>query len=314
VRTSVDHDNCGQCGRGCGDGECQGGECQGRTVATYGERIYVPFAVNATRVFWAIDNVIMAKVLPTGEEMSLATVEGQIESLTADDQYVYVMHREGGCTNGWCLRKLALAPGSVPEPPWYTVRPSAGPLINDARALYWFDELLGGRVVGLEKGPGPARVREYGTNQGSPAFVAVDEQYIYWRTDQAGEGTIKRARLDGTGPPEPLVTGLADPVGIAVDRDNVYWTERLAGLVRMAPKRVGAQPKTIGAGLQQPRSIVVRGTSVHFAATYSNSLYRYSLCDEMLHISGTTESAKDLAVMGDYVYLSEKGRIVRFAP
>jgi hypothetical protein len=168
--------------------------------------------------------------------------------------------------------------------------------------------------VGLDKATGPVRDREYATNQGTPAFVALDDEYIYWGSSQGGEGVIKRARLDGTAAPEHLVTGLADVVGIAVDRDNVYWTERRGRVAKMAPKRVGAQAKTIAADLPEPVSIIVRGTSVHIAATYSTRLFRYSLCDGLLHTTLPAESPGDFAVMGDHVYLSDKDRIIRFAP
>jgi hypothetical protein len=281
-------------------------------VATYGDLVKAPFAVNGTRVFWGVDKVIKAKVLATGDETTLATAEGFVESLTADEQYVYFTHLEGPCT-GWCLRRLSLAPGSVPEPPWYTVSPGATALINDAEAVYWFDEFLGGRIVRLEKTAGPAKAREVATNQGTPTLLVLDGAYIYWASDKGGDGVIKRARIDGSGAPESLVTGLTSPFGIAVDRDNVNWTEPLTDLFRMAPNRVGGQPKTI-VSLPEPRALVVAGTSVYIAAQFAGQLQRYSPCDGMVHPTIPVDNPLGLASMGGYVYVSQKGGIARVAP
>ena len=81
----------------------------------------------------------------------------------------------------------------------------------------------------------------------------------------------------------------------------------------MAPKRMGGQPKRFGP-LLDPGDIVAAGTSIYVVAQFGGRLQRYSTCDGMLHPGILVEAPSGLDVMGDYVYLSEKGRIVRFAP
>jgi hypothetical protein len=88
----------------------------------------------------------------------------------------------------------------------------------------------------------------------------------------------------------------------------------VAHLVRVAAKSPGAQPRTIASDVDNPESIVVRGGSVDIAATFAGRLYRYALCDGTLHMSLPTENPGDLALMGDYVYVSQTSRILRFAP
>jgi hypothetical protein len=124
--------------------------------------------------------------------------------------------------------------------------------------------------------------------------------------------TLRRVRLDGTGAaPEDLIVGVGHAGTIAVDRDNIYWSEYPEEHIRMAPKRVGAQPTTIGGGA--PSLILATGTAVYMLSGFWNNMVRFSPCDGQLHQGVPTVNPRDLGVVGDYVYFSEKGRLARFA-
>ena len=316
IHLTTDHDNCGACGRNCREGECQGGECQPRTLATYSttEVVYAHLAVNSTSIFWAVGTKVTAKDLTTGVERPVVDVDERFEGMTVDDQYLWYFDHGAECVYAWCLRRVSLAMGSVPEPPIVkTVGPNSGVLINDADNLYWFDG-NGEKIVRLSKA-NPGMTVELAGSQGSPSEIAVDDQYVYWGSWIDSVGTIKRARIDGSGSPvvEHLVEGVGSTVGIAVDRDNVYWLEFPNNLARMAPKRVGAQAVTIATGLLQPEAIVATGGSAYFSSAYGDRIMRYSVCEGQLHDGLSAFRPGYLLVVGDYVYFSETGRLRRFA-
>jgi hypothetical protein len=265
VRTTSDPSNCGVCGRSCRGGECQGGECLPiplvRNAAVAGGDA---FAVSGTAVHWATADGAMHSTAAPGAP--LATSQGRIEYMVADDRAVYFLAWGGKCAAGACLRRVAIAAGPM-EPSTMAEVPDGGRgLLLQSGILYWY--YPGGEVRRLAVDGPPGRTSEViASGQGDMGGLTSDAEFLYWGTRAAGEGFIKRQRLDGTAlSPTAVLTGLGAVSAVAVDRWNVYWTEYDTHAVKMAPK-TGGQPIPLASGQEQMVRIAVDERSVYWAGT-----------------------------------------------
>jgi hypothetical protein len=273
--------NCGRCGRTCGDSLCQAFDCRPVQVSGASGGALVA-AANDTAAFWGtVGGELLRRGLGDGATTSLAANEGRFISLLADEKSLYVTSKEGlKCPQNACLWRLALDQGT--REPLAELGNYTGGLTMDAEALYWFDH---GAIVRFEK-VGHAR-RELATGEGTDGGLAVDDQYVYWGSDAGGEGLIKRAAKDGKTPPRALVRGLSRPQGTAVDDLYVYWIDGGTRLVQMAPKE-GGTAMTLASHLdplQVPVTIAISTHDVYWGLMGGNSgLRRIPRCGGDLRI------------------------------
>jgi len=303
--------NCGRCGRTCGDSFCQAFECRPVQVAASPTGA-LALAVNSRAVFWGTGSgEIWKRTFADGAVAQVAANEGRVMALLADETSLYVLAKEGlKCPQNACLwRTSAGTPGArepIAERGVYT-----GGLIQDAEALYSFDS---GAITRIEK-MGLAR-RELSTGEGSDVGLAADDQYIYWGSDAGGEGMIKRAAKDGKTPPRPLVRGLTRALGVAVDGHHVYWTDGGTRLVQRAPKE-GGTPTTLVSHadpLAVPVTITVSDHDVYFSMTGGNrGLRKVPRCGGDLHILDGAGMPAIVPWKGDVFWADDERGIFRVA-
>jgi hypothetical protein len=307
IKVNTDHDNCGHCGHGCRDGECQDGTCQATAVASFSPRTDPPpIAVNGAGVYWGQDGAIVGQKFGLGTPTTIANTDGEIMGLTVDENFAYFMQRYGVCSEWWCIRRVALTPGSTPEPPLAQIVSGSTSLLVDANAIYWFEYGQGGAILRLPiSASGSPRPQELAIDQGMPTAATIDGEYIYWGSRKETDGIIKRASLDGQGGPENLVTGLGTINGIAVDSDNVYWTEYLPHLAKMAAKRAGARAITVASLMGQPMAIAAHGTFVYWAEQFANEgVRRFSRCSGEIRQVASAPNVMDVLIRDGYLYFS----------
>ena len=270
--------NCGRCGRTCGDSLCQAFDCE-RVSIPDTATCSGPVAVSDTALYWAtMEGGIKKRTFANPSTTAVAANEGMVMALVADDRAVYFMNKEGlTCPSGGCLWRLSLDGGARESLADVGLYP--GGLTQDAEAIYWFTY---GAIVRLDKAGPPAR-QEIATGQGSDGGLAVDDEYVYWGSDSGGDGLIKRApkkRKEGEGP-TALVRGLARPHGIAVDGAYVYWTDRGTRFIQRAP-RAGGDAVMLASHmhpLQEPMGIAVTASDVYWSLSGGNiNLYRVPRC------------------------------------
>jgi hypothetical protein len=320
VRTDTDHDNCGACGRNCREGECQDGECQASNLVSVPPTSMPPaIALDASALYWTSGATISSYHLTTRAKATIATVEGPVQHLVVRDGFIYFVQQSCPDT---CLRRVAVAPGSLPDPPLFELGHWVYGFLATATEIYWFDKSNGGSVlrwpIAMSQSPHPDVVA---SNQGEPTGLAVDDQYVYWGSRRTGDGIIKRARLDGTSPvPEHLVVGLKAVDSIAVDGQNVYWTDPVTHTVEMAPKRAGAEATVLATMAINPTAIAVHGTDVYWANMYGeDGLHRYSLCTKQRHEAADVLRVWNILLQDGYLYFNhsddfQSAGVRRFAP
>jgi hypothetical protein len=281
-----DQDNCGFCGRSCHGGECQDADCLPLVIADdqhLGSNAYI--AVRGAGIVWGTkDGTIYLKGLESGAQpVPLATGEGNIYRMAADDDFVYVMVDQGTCTGaGTCLRRFSIVPNKYPPTTLTRLGYDPGGVTADATAVYWYDRI--GSVMRLPThGSAPATPQALATNQGEHGndTLAIDGEYIYWASQGDTESIVKRTRLDGTSlAPQHLVSGLTTASAVAVDDTNVYWTNYKDQTIQMAPKDGTGSVTTLATETAfPPLTIAVDEVNVYWGSDGGHpGLHKVSKC------------------------------------
>jgi hypothetical protein len=302
--------NCGRCGRTCGDSLCQGSECEQVLVPGSAGRAAV-VAVNDAAVFWATpDGAIMKRTFADNAIKPLGADEGTVVGMVADDRFLYFMNKDGkSCPLGGCLWRLALDLSSRQQIADLGTRP--GGLAMDADYIYWFDA---GTISRSSKASG-AKVEPLFQMQATAVGIALDEQFIYWGTDDGGEGMIKRGPKGG-GTATPVARGLKTPSGVTVDGVNVYWADGGTHSIQMAPKQGGGPVTTLAMhmnALQVPVAVAVSDYDVYWTLAGGNiGFYKVPRCGGDVRVLNSTASGNIVVAKG-LVYWSSDGGVFRIA-
>lgn len=141
---------------------------------------------------------------------------------------------------------------------------------------------------------------------GRPGVITIDGEWVYWTNPAVGD--IRRARTDGGGV-ETVYDGPPDtPYGTRIVRSgsDVYFSvdDADGGVFRCAATGCGSAPTPVLAGLANPKSFDLAGTSLVVAESiFDGRVRRCTLpcTDTVTDISTTEGFASYVTVSGDKV-------------
>jgi hypothetical protein len=302
--------NCGACGHDCLGASCAGGQCAPTLLAT-GSGLVDTIAVDATNVFFAVENAGINRMIKSGGAPSLIVpTPALLTGLSVDTSNLYwgaenvapasIMR---SAKDGTGLTTLASAPGVIGAArlvidsafAYYTWQspaqlrkvplaggavvtlavtgPALGVAVNSTFA-FWGD--FAGTVFAIPLGGGAAAVLAQVAG-GSATSLAADDCRVYFGCQNAGLGLWSVPAGGGTKTMIAATVGAVDAV--RVDASRVYWAEIDSGQSPGPGDRImrvnndGTEPLQLAAGTLHPQALAVDDAFVYWSDA-SNHLYR----------------------------------------
>lgn len=223
-------------------------------------------AVSGGYAVWAAqDGVYGCPVTSCGSPILIAspTVNGSIQGVAYDGQYVYFTDQGTGAGDGTVVRcapqagcpaSLTLAVG-LDNP--------LGIALYGAQ-VFWTDQGDGQQNGSVYQSPkGSSAPLAIAASLDLPTGVASDGADVYWTQATVTDGTVDRCPSGAYClTPEALDTGLPGPLGLAVGGGRVYWADSSGSKVLSCPSTGcgTGQPTTHATGLTGPVSVALGDT------------------------------------------------------
>ena len=236
---------------------------------------YVQVAVNATSVYWLLDDDanpptigVCAKTGSAGcSTLVTGMMQQDIAGLVVDDANVYFAYEEHG------IMKMPV--GST-TPTSLAPRGFAVSMAVDATDVYW----LGPSIYSFYAGLWKCSINGCGTNatqlstvQGD-SYLAVDSVNVY---SADFNGFVYVCSKSGCGSSPAKLADTTNTRGIATDGVNVYWTAydgtSTGWIMKCAVGGCGMSPTMLVTEQDEPTAIAVDATSVYWTNT-SGSVMR----------------------------------------
>lgn len=203
--------NCGSCDHSCLGGECHAGEC--------------------------------APVL-------LAKGQARVQSLAADDKYVYWANYPGDVNvigQGRIQRAAFTGDGKIETVASGLTNP-AGIIVDQSFAYFSNPYCCNSTIQKVAKAGGSPT--SLATGQSGPQGGVLYDGILYW-PNHVASGSVMAVSISAGGA-APLYPNLDRPQWVAADKDNIYWAELEAGFIRKAARAGGGASSIVASGEANP--------------------------------------------------------------
>jgi hypothetical protein len=297
-----DPNNCGRCGRSCGDAQCSAGECANVQALALGP----DHLAQANGVlYYTVGTAVDSYALDGGVHRSLATAPSPVDALAIGGPYAF------WATDDGTIQRVNIASGSVTTLATGAAVGTAC-LGTNSTSVFWIAS--NGDVVGAALDAGPdaytITVPDAGASVSSPSpCVAASDSFVVYPCT-AGLGNTY-ACLSEFGGNSTVLSGPSGP-GVSLvavgDPSEYYFTAGLPGAVSVYHVAVGGNSMKIADVPADVTQIVADSQGIYWGINENNG--GAAGCNDPLCTTGVVKSqlayqVQTLALDSQWVYFAD---------